>query len=150
MDAFQNLASQNSRPVGDASSLEMRDGTPVQLSEQGRVSVPPFALARTVFQEINEQKFERANSLLNRFRTMTVYFPFVIIPPTVDARTLLNERPFLYRTIMAAAEQNPNDQRDQVKDIAIFGPAHAATRRKELGYAPWSSGTHCVVRKLCF
>jgi hypothetical protein len=121
MDAVQNLASQNSRPV-DVSSLEMRYGTPVQLSEQGHVSVPPFA--RTVFQDINEQKFDRANILLDRFRTMTVYFPFVIIPQTVDARTLLKERPFLYRTIMAAAEQNPNDQRDQVKDIMQYLALH--------------------------
>lgn len=73
MDAVQNSASQNSRHVDGASSLEMRDATPVQLLEQGRASVPPFA--RTVFQEINEQRFERANILLNRFRTMTVYFP---------------------------------------------------------------------------
>jgi hypothetical protein len=92
------------------------------LSEQGRVLVPP--LARTVFQEINEQKFERANILFDRFRTMAAYFPFVVIPPTVDARMLLRERPFLFRTIMAAAEQNPNDQKDQVREIIQYLALH--------------------------
>jgi len=122
MDAAQNLAPQNSHLIGDVSSLEMSYGTSVQVSEQGRVPVPPFA--RTVIQEIDEQKFERANILLDRFRTMTVYFPFVVIPDTVDARTLFGERPFLYKTIMAAAEQNPNDQRDQVRDIIQYLALH--------------------------
>jgi hypothetical protein len=122
IDAGQNLVSQNSLPVSDVNSLEMRYGTPLQLSEQGRVSVPP--LARTISHEINEQNFERANILLGRFRTMAVYFPFVAIPPTVDARILLKERPFLFRTIMAAAEQNPNDQKDQVRDIIQYLALH--------------------------
>jgi hypothetical protein len=120
--AGQDIALQSSRPVSDVNSLEMRYGTPVQLSEQGRVSVPP--VAQTVFQEINEQKFERANILLDRFRTMAAYFPFVVIPPTVDARILLKERPFLFRTIMAAAERNPKDQKDQVRDIIQYLALH--------------------------
>jgi hypothetical protein len=122
IDAGQNLASQSSRPVSGVNNLEMSYGTLVQLSEQGGVSVPQFA--RTVFQEINEQKFERANILLGRFRTMAAYFPFVVIPPTFDARIVLRERPFLFRTIMAAAEQNPNDQKDQVRDIMQYLALH--------------------------
>jgi hypothetical protein len=122
IDSGQNLASQNSRLVSDANNLEMRYGTPLQLSEQRQVSVPPFA--RTIFQEINEQKFERANILLNRFRIMATDFPFIVIPSTVDARILLRERPFLFRTIMAASEQNPNDQKNQVRDIMQYLALH--------------------------
>jgi hypothetical protein len=55
---------------------------------------------------------------------MTVYFPFVVILQAVDAETLLRERPFLYRTIMAAAEQNPIDQRDQVRDTMQYLALH--------------------------
>jgi hypothetical protein len=55
---------------------------------------------------------------------MTVCFPFVVVPPTVDARTLLEERPFLYRTIMAVAEQNTNDQRNQVREIIQYLSVH--------------------------
>jgi hypothetical protein len=120
--AGQDLASPKPRPVSDVNSLEMRYGTPVQLSGQGRVSVPH--VAQTVFQEINEQKFERANVILDRFKTMAAYFPFVVIPPTVDARILLRERPFLFRTIMAAAEQNPNDQKDQARDVMQYLALH--------------------------
>lgn len=36
----------------------------------------------------------------------------------------MKERPFLYRTITAAAEQNPNDQRDQVRDIMQYLALH--------------------------
>jgi hypothetical protein len=59
---------------------------------------------------------------------MTVYFPFVVVPGTVDAKTLLKERPFLYRTIMAAAERNADVQKDQVTEIMQYLTLHTAQR----------------------
>jgi hypothetical protein len=124
MDNIQNLASQNSRLIGDPSIPELSYGTPGQLAEQGRILVTPLARTGTVFQQVHELKFERANILLDRFRTMTGYFPFVVIPPAADAKTLSKERPFLYRAIVAVAEQNPNDQRDQARDIMQYLALH--------------------------
>jgi hypothetical protein len=115
MGTAQGLGSQNFHHV---SSLEMRGRTPVHTTEQG--SIPTFA--PTVLQD--EENFQEADVLLNRFRTMTVYFPFVIIPPTVDARILSREKPFLFKAIMAAAEQNPTKQRDQVKEIMKYLALH--------------------------
>ena len=86
--------------------------------------VPPLGPMGTVFQQIHQLQFEKANLLLNRFRAMTDFFPFVIVPPTIDAKTLMGERPFLYKSIMAAAEQNPYEQRDQAKDIVQYLALH--------------------------
>ncbi|KAH8807091.1 hypothetical protein F5884DRAFT_788514 [Xylogone sp. PMI_703] len=123
VETAQNSISQNSHPIGDVGNLGMNYGTSVHsLLEQVHVSVPPST--RTAFQELNEQRFERSNILLDRFREMTVYFPFIIVPPTVDAKTLFEERPFLYRTIMAAAEQNPVEQKDQVRSIMQYIALH--------------------------
>ena len=130
MDVIQNLVAQNSNPADDLSLLKMTHGTPAQFSEQGRVSFPPFA--QTVFPDINQQKFERASILLDRFRTMTVGFPFVVLPPTLDTRTLLSERPFLYKTIMVAAERNPNDQGGRVRDITQYLALHMQQGERSL------------------
>jgi hypothetical protein len=122
MDSALDLASQNSRAVGFLPSHEMRYGTSIQVPEPRRVSV--LLSAQTVVPEISERRFERANILLERFRTTAVYFPYVIVPPTIDAETLLKERPFLYKSIMAAVEGNLHDQRDQVRDITQYLALH--------------------------
>lgn len=55
---------------------------------------------------------------------MTVCFPFVVVPEVIDARTLLKERPLLYRAIMAAAERNADIQKDQVTSIMQYLALH--------------------------
>lgn len=121
-NAVPTLTLEPSRALDDLEPVNTRGESPVQLAEQGSDSIPPYA--RTFFQAINEQKLERANILLDRFRVMMAYFPFVVLPPTIDARTLSRERPFLYRAIMAAAEQDPIHQRDQAKDVVQYLALH--------------------------
>jgi hypothetical protein len=64
-------------------------------------SSPPFGI---------KSNPEEAEVLLNRFRQMTPYFPFIVLPASITARNLLRERPFLYHCIMAVSCQSPQRQ----------------------------------------
>lgn len=123
-NAVQSLLPNISKSHGHLSNLEERYEIPpsAPLLVTGHVLGTP--LIQTPFEGMQEQEFSRANVLLDRFRSMSICFPFVVIPTTIDARTLSEERPFLFKTIMAAVEQNPHAQRCQVRDIMDYLALH--------------------------
>ena len=53
---------------------------------------------------------DEAEVLLNRFRQMIPYFPFMVLPTSTSARDLIRDRPFLYHCIMAASCRIPARQ----------------------------------------
>jgi hypothetical protein len=48
--------------------------------------------------------------VLNRFRQMLPYFPFMVLPASASAQELLQERPFLYHCIMTVSSWSPTQQ----------------------------------------
>lgn len=53
---------------------------------------------------------EVAEVLLNRFRQMILYFPFMVLAASTSARDLFQHRPFLYHCIMAVSCRSPSQQ----------------------------------------
>jgi hypothetical protein len=76
---------------------------------------------------------EEAEVLLNRFRQMTPYFPFMVLPPNTSARDLLQDRPFLYHCIMAVSCRSPSQQIAFGEEIMQYlGDQMLAKRAKSL------------------
>jgi hypothetical protein len=53
---------------------------------------------------------DQAEVLLDRFRQMTPCFPFVYLPPSMSAKELVRDRPFLYHCIVAVTCESPRRQ----------------------------------------
>jgi hypothetical protein len=83
---------------------------------------PPVFL-QPVFHQNLEPSLEEAESYLNRFQTGFVNtFPFIVIPSSVTAYQLRQERPVLWACIMTVASNDTAQQIRYSKEVrAIFG-----------------------------
>ncbi|KAH6658497.1 hypothetical protein BKA67DRAFT_214989 [Truncatella angustata] len=80
--------------------------------ETNCTSATPCASARPALSVDSEPDLEDAETYLDRFRNHFVeYLPFIIIPASVTARELRQERPILWISIMAVASSNSTQQR---------------------------------------
>jgi hypothetical protein len=92
----------------------MRDATPGHdIGSRGLGPYPP----QPGYQPEKDPDFVQGNILLDNFRAMMCYFPFVIIPGNIDAQSLWRLKPNLYKAIMVVTSRDENFQHAQAKEI---------------------------------
>lgn len=65
-----------------------------------------------------ETASHEADYLLDKFRdNMATYFPFVVVPQTMTAKQLQEQRPYLYNAILAVSNRDPTLQRALGKSV---------------------------------
>lgn len=66
-----------------------------------------------------------ANGFLNRFRTMTSYFPFFVVPTHTNIFTMCKERPFVLVAALAAATSSDRKLQSTLGEKFRTGALHA-------------------------
>jgi len=108
------------RPFPIGRSVSESSYTPA--TSASSAASPPVLLQPVLYQNL-EPSLEEAELHLNRFREKFVNtFPFIIIPPSVTARQLRQDRPVLWVCIMTVASNNIAQQIRYSREVrAIFG-----------------------------
>lgn len=116
--SYQDNAYTRPLPIGRG----MSESSYTPATSASSAASPPVFLQPVLHQNL-EPSQEEAEMHLNRFRTdFTNTFPFIVIPPSVTAHQLRQERPVLWVCIMTVASNDTAQQIRYSKEVrGIFG-----------------------------
>ncbi|RFU29964.1 hypothetical protein B7463_g6352, partial [Scytalidium lignicola] len=116
----QNLSYSTNTPHSTTESSEIHVSIPCSMPCSMSCSMSCSTTSNKVQPAISKpfNIDDGGDELLNLFRDhMYAFFPFVVIPQTMTAKELYEQRPYLYHAILAITTREPALQRARGKDI---------------------------------